>query len=546
MATIASENQKPIRQALTVLCGMDVEENLSASATAADSYDGRNGDVSGVPLFSQFMDLSGGGFLNDGSAIPLDQNHNGIVATVDSSNVSELALTIHASQYLYFSTAINIYYYENNEELKKKTINMTGLEASTTIRSEAGRINVVKVTAGSSWWFTNSSLISCTLSLRGVETKAENPELQLSDIEIVGYEPENVIEKISMIGPDKPIYYTSGYPGDMAPVRKFYLSSNLSWEDKKLTIKGEDASKFLDEQYEGKYIGDGSAMNGGNAKYIEAIHSMIEDAGIEHVYLNDYVGAPYDTGSAILLQNRTKRETLAQAVNMLHCDLKGSGSQRAPLYLNYVDAGLPKLWTGRNTTDYELIEDIAELKIDTEAMPNKITLQAYVPVIEPAEEIETATLAGSIIKETTEPYYSFSTSRGTIQLIGPYKYRLEAAGEASVSGRRISFYNRTTSDEGYIATKDEGYRTIKLEDFVGWQYFTEAPIGNISDVLDALLNREIITYSFRWRGNPKMQPRDHIKVLIDNELINMTVDTVTLEHEDGGLTSQIYARKGWI
>ena len=73
--------------------------------------------------------------------------------------------------------------------------------------------------------------------------------------------------------------------------------------------------------------------------------------------------------------------------------------------------------------------------------------------------------------------------------------------------------------------------------------------------LTYLLDRSNIVYEFTYRGNPHIQPRDIVYVEIatwENGSMTkhwetMTVDTVTLEHsEGGGLSSRIRARKGWV
>ena len=59
-------------------------------------------------------------------------------------------------------------------------------------------------------------------------------------------------------------------------------------------------------------------------------------------------------------------------------------------------------------------------------------------------------------------------------------------------------------------------------------------------------DRSNITYSFKYRGNPRMQPRDIIHMKINGETVDMTIDNLTLEHSEGGLISQIECRKGII
>lgn len=494
------------------------------------------------------MDLSGDGFLNDGMAKPLEADHAGIVANVNAAgNSSTLNISITLSQAAPAGTVLKLYYYEGNAELHTVEMTVTGTTASAVITSTAGRLHLVKITAGDSWWFNNDSLISCTVSLRSVETRPDNPELQISDIEIVGYEPNNVLSKLSMIGENVPVYYTSGYPGDMAPVRKFYVSEPITWKDKQLTIKAEDATRFLDDEYDGLYIGNGESEAGSTTLYINAIHNMLTAAGIDHYFDNQYTGSPFNTGSAILLPNISKRELLAQAINLLHVDLHAlNGTTPLPLFVNYVDAGIPKLWTGLSN-EYTVIEDITSLEHNTDQMVKRVRMQAWVPFVIGSESVEQVQTGGKTIRTTSDPYYSFSSSGVGITKLSPYKYSVNAAGTANVSGRKITMYDRTT-DGGYSLVRGDGkgVRTIEMKDFYGWQFFSYSESIAVTNIMYGLLYRGIETYKFIWRGDPKLQPRDHIRVKVDGTYVDMTIDTVTLNHEDGGLTSEIFARKGWI
>lgn len=543
MPTIASENAKPIRQAMTVLCGMDVATNIIPSATAVSSYDSYNGDVTGVPLFTAFMDLSGAGFLNDGAARPLESNHAGIVANVNAAgNSSTLQITVTLNAIAAVGTKLTLYYYENTPEMKKLTLDIAGTTASTTITSSVGRINLVKITAGDSWWFNNDSLISCTVSLRAVETRRDNPELQMSDIEIVGYEPNNILQKAANIGDNTPVYYTCGYPGDMSPVRKFYLSEKLKWSDKMLTIKAEDATKFLDKEFVGQYIGNADGDGGGGMqRYFTALHNMVTNAGIAHEFDDDIAGGPFADGDAIFIPAKSKRTLIAQAVNLFRFPVNIASHS---LWFNYVDAGIPKMtvWPV-NEYDYWTIDDIADLAIESDRRLKQVTIP-WKPVIPDAvfEAVETVKANGTVIRNTSAPYYAFRTSAGTLTTLSPYSYKLVANGTANITGKEITIYDQTRTWNNIVPG---GVDTLELEEFFAGPFPAE-DVAVYYGALEQIAVRDLEVYTFNWRGDPRVQPRDYIKVKIDGAYVNMTIDTVTLEHSNGGLTSQIVARKGWI
>lgn len=554
MPTIASENAKPIRQALTVLCGMDVQSSATPSAVASSSYDGINGNVTGVPIFSPLMDLSGEGFLNDGTAQPLEEDHAGIVATVNAAgNSSTLQVTITFSTSVPSGTTMTLFYYENTAELKRHTMTVSGTTASASITSNIGRINLVKITVGDSWWFNNDTLISCTLDLRSVDTKIQDPELQISSLEIVGYEPNDILSKVSMIGEDSPVYYTCGYPGDMSPVRKFYLSEPISWEDKKITIKAEDATRFLTEDYAGAFIGNPIAAQEecGIKRYIDGLHNMLNSKNITHEYSNIYNYGDYLYGECMLFDRRPIREHIARAVNLFKFPSERLGDGNHPCFINYVDAGIPRLWTGKDTTHYTVIEDIGNLETSTDRKVKTIKMNINWYQADSSRSIQTMGSSGTQIIEFSEPYWSFSVSSGTITKLSPYSVKVRATGNITISGRKLYSFDSNDFYTPWIENSlTGGVDTIELETFTGMaaglspgdsSYYTFW-----EGALQQLLSRGLKIYKFKWRGNPKLQPRDYIKVNINGSYVNMTIDTMTLEHADGGLVSEIVAREGWI
>lgn len=546
MPRIDTENNKPIRKAMSVLCGIERPTEATAEATASNSYDNINGSVTGIPIYTKYMDLSQGGFLNDGTASPLDSNHAGIISNINAQGTSTLNLTL---RYLNAGSESVAYafYYDGTTLIKQQ------LDISTTslvINGTEGRIQLVKIAVGPSWWFNNESLISCSVALRAVETRVDNPELQISDIEIIGYEPDDVLDRIALIGDNMPVYYTSGYPGDMAPIRKFYLSEPITWADKQLRLRAEDATKFLEDQYSGKYVGnsDDSGLGGGVSNYADTLHEMLNNSGIEHEYVNDLVDSSYSDGEPFFLPSNSKRSLLAQCVNLFRF-MAHSG----PCYINYTDAGRPtfKALTGKGRPVCR-IKDYADLLIDTDRKIKRIEMDIPYADVGTSQNIETIQTAGTTIKEITDPYYSVATSKGSISLITPYKYKLTAEGDCTITGRPIRKYD-PTDNESYtpcVVETIDGVDTVTLEEFWGMEDGASPEPGYVSSFWHALfytlLARGVKKYSFTWRGDPRLQPRDYITLDVNGVDVDMTIESITLDHSDGGLTSQIVAREGLI
>lgn len=291
MPTIAEENKKLLRQALDVIVGMDIPFEDVSSVSAAGNYAGSSGIINQAPQRVNLMDLSNGGFLNDGLAAPLDSNTGGYVSQISTNLVLSITLAAASDE-----DVVIVGYLDG--KMHKWTFSGSGANRTVTIPADPKRIVVNRVVCGEAFWFDNSNLISCDLQLRAVETKIDNPELQMSEIDIEGYEPNDVTDVIGYIGTGYPIYYTAGYQDDMAPLRKFYLGEPIEFENKTVKIKGYDATYFLDEEFSGDLIGNPDAATGGAGinVYFNKIAEIISDAGIDLDYQNNNIGYRYEDG----------------------------------------------------------------------------------------------------------------------------------------------------------------------------------------------------------------------------------------------------------
>lgn len=62
---------------------------------------------------------------------------------------------------------------------------------------------------------------------------------------------------------------------------------------------------------------------------------------------------------------------------------------------------------------------------------------------------------------------------------------------------------------------------------------------------ESLLNRSNITGSFKWKGDPRMQPRDVVNFhRLDGTVEEITLENITIHHEGGGTYAEITYRKG--
>lgn len=537
MPTIAEENKKILRRALDVIVGMDIPFEDISSVSASGNYAGSSGVINQAPQEPVLMDLSNGGFLNDGVAVPLGSDTGGYVSQIGTNLILNIALSSASDDDI-----VVVGYLGGN--LTKWTFSGSGSSRTVTVPANTKRIVVSRIVCGEAFWFDNSSLISCDLQLRAVETKVDNPELQMSEIDIEGYEPNDITDVIGYIGTGYPIYYTSGYPGDMAPLRKFYLGEPIEFEDKTVKIKGYDATYFLDEDFQGAYVGSG--ING----YAQWLSTLLTNSGVDHEFTNDNSSVGQEVGSRFIPNNQSKRKVISDAVNLFRYgpfdDISTEGYE---VYLNYVDAGIPKLQVGKSSKVLT-IENTTRPKISAEPAIKTVEVNNYVIDINNSTTVETISVTGQAFGETTEPYYSFSASSGTITMLSPYKYKVRANGSVTVSGRAYDFMPPMPMDpdlyQPFSISKGTNGITVTLEDFYG--EIGDLRVAFLTSILLGLLDRSNITYEFDFRGDPNLQPRDYIKVDIDGSgtLVDMTIDTIELKHESGGTVSTITARKGFI
>ena len=105
-------------------------------------------------------------------------------------------------------------------------------------------------------------------------------------------------------------------------------------------------------------------------------------------------------------------------------------------------------------------------------------------------------------------------------------------------------YTNTINDKGSVYTYDElpviGRVAAKLESNAYVEIFP-------AKMLSVGMYRSPVTGSFTWKGDPRMQPRDIIYFKrLDGSYETITIETITLKHENGGTNAEITYRKGVI
>lgn len=593
MTTVAEENRKTLRQPMQVRCGF--AEATEKTANVAPF--GHLTDYAGLANADDehkvgvFMDLAGDGFLNDGEAIPMETDSttyrygyiSADVADQDGSFTSGFGVTITSETHWKEATLWVVGQYGESRMIPYKMTwsgNVSTLQV--TDWTPGTRASIVGVYLGRSWLWDNSNLISVSLDLHGVNTEIGG-ELEVSSIEIRAYEATDYTDVIGSLRVGSPIWYTAGYDGDMSPTRTFYLSEPISWQDNVLTVKGQDATMFLENQetpghYEYSYILPDNLIH---ARMDEAL------AGIDYreIWDNDEYIEYVDPPPPVYIPAAAPRSIIATYCNIFRGKY---------LHLMYVDAGIPTLYAGpveNNKTVYA--DEISDLDALAEQNTNRVGANIFTNYLVWNDTIETvdATAGKTYFVDLDPPC---STDDNGVQIsptptswsrLSPTRMKFKAAATTTytISGWQVP-QNFDGSDDPYtVSSPAAGKDYIFDMDMPAFMGVTddEGEVSLTKIALPDILSRSNVLYEFLYRGDPGMQPRDVLDVEIatwqETEVLveglfpamdlypaldlypygvykpgrrpvkkweTMTVDTVTLEHSEGGLVSRVRARKG--
>ena len=592
MATITEENRKTLRPAVNVYCGLREMADKPTSLTPLSGLNNYRGiaNIDDSLFPAVIMDLAGNGFRNDGEAIPMEPDTDSYrygyisreVAKSDGTFNSKPGVYIVAGQKpQYVTLELRGQYGDSKTVIVQPTWPQYGTHISVYVDNwtPGERVYIVGVYLGKAWIWDDASLLSVSADLHGINTEIGG-ELEVSTIEIQAYETEDSTGIIGRIPLGAPIWYSSGYPGDMAKTRHFYLSDAITWDNNILTVKGQDASGLIDNT-EVPVV----AMNYGAGFWVEdiitdRIKSALNDITVEELgspkanYLTD--------PQVILYETTTARSIISQFTGIL----------RDPdvLRITYVDAGRPTINYGDTPTWTIYADEIADLNIIVERNKNKIELvipEYYLQYNAEIEQVE-ATAGKTYFVELDPPIpvnnVSITPTPTSYEQINSSLFKFTAAANTTYTIKGYqTLSNLTAANDPYSVNNSEIGETYRF-DFTLPQFITTGNVSVTKESLPMLLDRSNIVYEFEYRGNPHIQPRDVLNVEIatweddersysdlypDIDLFpaftlfpggyytpgriivrtweTMTVDAVTLEHsEGGGLTSKIKARKGAV
>ena len=592
MATIVEENRKTLRKAVNVLCGFRETSDEPTNTIEIDGVQDYEGLANLEPtlLTATIMDLAGNGFQNDGGAIPMQTDSDSYrygyiseeVSKADGTFNNPIGLTIYASNDWEYITLEVRGQYGTSQVFQYEPVWSGGKTTVYVDKWDPGeRVYIVGVFLGKAWIWNNSNLISANLDLHSVNTEIGG-ELEVSSIEIQAYEPIDYTDIIGKITQGAPIWYAAGYAGDMSRRRNFYLSEPITWDKNILRVCGQDATTLLDDYLPVKTQNYGSTTHVDYtlARRLESALSSIQYDTVGNLppYGSQYVLA----AQLFLYEGEAARSIISQYT--------GTYRDEATFQATYVDAGIPTLYYGDTNPNWTIYADeVSDLVSRAEANINRIEIdlpEYYSQYNSSVEEVE-ATAGKTYFIDLDPPCISvyISPTPTSSELINNETFKFVAAATTTYT---ISAYealgNLTSGNNPYAATSSEAGVTKKL-DYTLPLCLGDTPGTSLThDAITQLLDRSNVVYEFTYRGNPHIQPRDVLNVEIaswetDYKTVTglypaldlypdvdlypyatykkvrkmvkrweiMTVDSVTLEHsQGGGLSSKITARKGAV
>ena len=192
---------------------------------------------------------------------------------------------------------------------------------------------------------TNENLISCVVSLRS-DLSILEPTLPESEINIEAYMDEDISDILASIPDETPVTYQAGYPGDMSPVRHFYLAEQITWADNVMSIHAVDAVHKLEKEIAAPLKSETTR------DILEMPRYFLQVCGIDYI---DEWQIPVQAGDVfkpvIIKPGNTMRDLIAYyniQFNVSDSDgwydtSTGRIQLDIPCQFIYVDAGIPHL-----------------------------------------------------------------------------------------------------------------------------------------------------------------------------------------------------------
>ena len=469
------------------------------------------------------------------------------------------------------------------------------------------RVEVSLLASGSFYIFDNTNIISCIVSLRS-DLSLINPTLPESEIEIQAFWDEDISERLASIPDETLITYSAGYSEQMSQTRNFYLAERITWKDNVMTIRAVDAVHKLDVQLPtATLLAYGLNAVDPTTEYnvFAFLRACLRYAGVtayNGMHEEENVGVEK---SSLYFPMMTIREAIA----ILNAWFRFGEYLNNNYWLSFVDAGAPVYRDRYSTSYWDIYEeDCGDVKRDVDRNIKEIRLPVT-EIAHGGGGVEVGSgtwIYGSgvfldfddnvhswrIQDEAGSTLYSVRSGSS----VGAAILEMNALNEMYVRGLMQSglpmgsmrtFYTQVmpwnssqlstwNADIGSSVRTDQQVKIIgvKLQESTQIESFStgrdngevitldEAPIpGKIivkesessttqytlypDMAVQSILNMSNVTGSFKWKGDPRMQPRDSAYLHRTNGTVELiTIENITITHEGGGTSAEITYRKG--
>ena len=688
MSEIDVQNAKQIRDPMTVLITMEVpDDEVTLTYSGYSSAKVADGSLGNAWPMRLLADLKGDGFPLNGNhvvynpstsasetngKIGVRSNIGQAVSVTVTGNRSIASLSIFvtgAASVTYNGTTTAIVGGQAVIPVGVRSITLTFNPSSAT-----DRIEVSEIVAGTTLRITNDTLIKATVSLRS-DLSLFDQTLPESELNIEVYNDADISEIVASLPEDTPITYQAGYEGDMSPIRKFYVSGQVTWADNVLNIHAVDAVHFLAEkETQAPILVDDSDYFERMGRY------MLEVAGVQFTSSGL---APYKSCYGIIPKGTNYRDFIASLNKFFNITdkngvlLDGSATLSGPAQYRYVDAGIPTIrWTAKETGITIAEEDCADVNKNIEIVSSSVAAE-WTAITDDdfydhwddyyGQVVGSATLVNGVGATLNFDKIAFVWTIGLPMTLGnkdsydqkmidagysgwsymydnvaivpaksdgwpitneendglysPWRYLPDIKGwgsllmDADVPQEVFKSYpprdevklfssfipwDQPIADWGYISgitdprtiaqvwqimknanvfnadaekvdltisgcavdTEQKALMYQKNGDNINTYNYGELPWygqllfaksgsspieGYPEKSMTAPMYRSPITYSFTWKGDPRMQPRDVTEwERLDGTTETITLENITLTHEKGGTVAEITARKGIV
>lgn len=580
MATINSENAKQIRDPMEVYIHFFAGDTATISSYTIPSYKSNDNTLDNTSwAMRKITDLANGGFPLDGSCEWYDATLTpsasdgklgvrgnigaNVVVNISASSVitsvtiaSENVLEIQHNGQTYPGTGLNVI-----------PINANSASITFTPIDSDSRIEINYIVPGVEFAVTNDNLISCNLALRG-NLDVVDHTWEESEITFSMYYPYNIASSFAYINGDFPITYQAGYDSDLSQLRKFYLSEPISQEGNVISIHGVDSSRLLEsgqllEQQYTSYTGESVS-----ALYKKFINT-IESSGITLVNKQSYSQVQSGSLQNAIIPEMSARDFVSGVMNLtMNKDIAGT-----PIGIQFVDAGIPSIEIGDGTTfgnTWNLNKsDCGEWSERFEQNISAITntnsdrkFNESFTWSNPMATIE-SDLTGAVNQmfDISFDGYFFNVALFSNTFGNGYRFDTIISTPSRIYFKITSVpsaqaLDRTFRVMGSVAKITGGVNGFSNPNNLPGITFEAEPFifGNITNqngvtLLDykSLFNRSLRTGSFKYKGDPRMQPLDYLNITNDTSdgrgNVTARITSIELTHEAGGTTAVINWRE---